>query len=146
MPTYTVTNSNFNLNSKIKKEIAKDITKIHSKVTGANSFFAQVIFTKIKKNNHFMGGKIIKNPQIFLLGQIRAGRSIKVKNKLILGLRDVLIKKTKLNSSQIWVYIIDLNPSQMIEYGAILPKSGNEKQWFSKLPPNLKKKLLDLEK
>ena len=146
MPTYTVTNSNFNLNSKIKREIAKDITKIHSKVTGANSFFAQVIFTKIKKNNHFMGGKITKNPQIFLLGQIRTGRSIKVKNKLILGLRDVLIKKTKLDSSQIWVYIIDLNPSQMIEYGAILPKSGNEKQWFSKLPPNLKKKLLDLEK
>ena len=146
MPTYTVTNSNFNLNSKIKREIAKDITKIHTKVTGANTYFAQVIFTKIKKNNHFMGGKIIKNPQIFLLGQIRAGRSIKVKNKLILGLRDVLIKKTKLNSSQIWVYIIDLNPSQMIEYGAILPKSGNEKQWFSKLPPNLKKKLLDLEK
>ena len=146
MPTYTVTNSNFNLNSKIKREIAKDITKIHSKVTGANSFFAQVIFTKIKKNNHFMGGKITKNPQIFLLGQIRTGRSIKVKNKLILGLRDVLIKKTKLDSSQIWVYMIDLNPSQMIEYGAILPKSGNEKQWFSKLPPNLKKKLLDLEK
>ena len=146
MPTYTVTNSNFNINSKIKREIAKDITKIHTKVTGANTYFAQVIFTKIKKNNHFMGGKIIKNPQIFLLGQIRAGRSIKVKNKLILGLRDVLIKKTKLNSSQIWVYIIDLNPSQMIEYGAILPKSGNEKQWFSKLPPNLKKKLLDLEK
>ena len=44
-----------------------------------------------------MGGKITKNPQIFLLGQIRAGRSIKVKNKLILGLRDVLIKKTKYN-------------------------------------------------
>ena len=146
MPTYTVTNSNFNINSKIKREIAKDITKIHTKVTGANTYFAQVIFTKIKKNNHFMGGKITKNPQIFLLGQIRTGRSIKVKNKLILGLRDVLIKKTKLDSSQIWVYIIDLNPSQMIEYGAILPKSGNEKQWFSKLPPNLKKKLLDLEK
>ena len=83
-----------------------------------------------------MGGKITKNPQIFLLGQIRAGRSIKVKNKLILGLRDVLIKKTKLDATQIWVYIIDLNPSQMIEYGAILPKSGKEKQWFSKFHLN----------
>ena len=49
MPTYTVTNSNFNLNSKIKKEIAKTITKTHSKVTGANTYFAQVIFTKPKK-------------------------------------------------------------------------------------------------
>ena len=45
MPTYTVTNSNFNLKSKIKKELAKTITKVHSKVTGANTYFAQVIFT-----------------------------------------------------------------------------------------------------
>ena len=49
MPTYTVTNSNFNLNSKIKREIAKDITKTHNRVTGANTYFAQVIFTKTKK-------------------------------------------------------------------------------------------------
>lgn len=146
MPTYRIEYSNFKLSFKKKEILAKEITKVHSRVTGANLYFAQVLFHENKKNNHFMGGKITKNPQIFLLGQIRAGRSIKVKNKLILGLRDVLIKKTKLDSSQIWVYIIDLNPSQMIEYGAILPKSGKEKQWFSKLPPNLKKKLLDLEK
>ena len=49
MPTYTVTNSNFNLKSKIKKELAKTITKVHSKVTGANTNFAQVIFKKTKK-------------------------------------------------------------------------------------------------
>ena len=30
-----------------------------------------------------MGGKIVKQPSIFLLGQIRAGRPKKVKDKLI---------------------------------------------------------------
>ena len=145
MPTYTVTNSNFNLSLKQQKNLAEGITKVHNLATGANTYFAQVIFNKSKKNNHFMGGKKIKEPQIFLHGQIRAGRSPKVKEKLILALRDILIKKTKLNVTQIWVYIIDLPPSQMIEYGSILPKSGDERNWFKNLSPKLKKKLSKME-
>ena len=141
MPTYTVTNSNFSLNKKQKEQLAKGITKIHNIVTGANTYFAQVIFNKTKKNNHFMGGKKVREPSIFLLGQIRAGRPKKIKDKLISDLRDIVIKNSKLNETQIWVYIVDLPPSQMIEYGEVLPESGKEKLWFSKLSKKLKKKL-----
>ena len=145
MPTYTVTNSNFDLKTKQKKEIAKGITKIHNTVTGANTYFAQVIFNKTNNKNHFMGGKKVNEPRLFLNGQIRAGRTNFIKKKLILGLRDILIKHSKLNITQIWVYIVDLKPSQMIEYGTILPKSGDEKKWFKNLSPELKKKLLKIE-
>ena len=34
----------------------------------------------------------------------------------------------------------------MIEYGAVLPESGKEKEWFSSLSPKLRKKLSALEK
>ena len=146
MPTYTDTNSNFNLTSKQQKNLAEGITKIHNIVTGANTYFAQVIFNKTKKNNHFMGGKRVKEPSLFLLGQIRAGRSKKIKDKLIADLKNILIKKSKLNETQIWVYILDLPPSQMIEYGTVLPESGKEKQWFMGLSNKLKKKLSALEK
>ena len=145
MPTYTVTNSNFKLNTKKRNNIAKGITKVHNKITGANTYFAQVIFNRTKDNNHFMGGKKVKEPQIFLHGQIRAGRTSKVKEKLILELRDLLIKESKLDETQVWVYIVDLPPSQMIEYGAILPESGHEIKWFNNLKPKLTKKLLALE-
>ena len=141
MPTYTVTNSNFNLTSKQKKILAEGITKVHNVVTGANTYFAQVIFNKTKKNNHFMGGKKVKESSLFLLGQIRAGRPKKTKDKLISDLKDIVIKNSKLNETQIWVYIVDLPPSQMIEYGEVLPESGKEKLWFSKLSKKLKKKL-----
>ena len=87
MPTYTVTNSNFTLTSKQQNNLAEGITKVHNVVTGANTYFAQVIFNKTKKNNHFMGGKKVKEPSIFLLGQIRAGRPKKTKDKLISYLR-----------------------------------------------------------
>ena len=146
MPTYTVTNSNFNISPKQQKKLAEGITKVHNVVTGANTYFAQVIFNKTKKNNHFMGGKKVKEPSLFLLGQIRAGRSKEVKDKLILDLKDVLVKNSKLDETQVWVYINDLPPSQMIEYGAVLPESGKEKEWFGNLPVKLKKKLSTIEK
>ena len=146
MPTYTVKYSNFKLSSKQKKIIANGITKTHSKFTGANTFFAQVIFQKNKKGSHFMGGKLIKNKEIFLNGQIRAGRTSATKKKLILGLREVLIKNTKLKKDFVWVYLEDLLPQQMIEYGEILPKTGEEKKWFKSLSQSLKKRLKRLEK
>ena len=146
MPTYTVTNSNFNLSSRQQKKLAEGITKVHNVVTGANTYFAQVIFNKTKKNNHFMGGKKVKEPSLFLLGQIRAGRSKEVKDELISDLKHVLIKNSKLDETQVWVYINDLPPSQMIEYGVVLPDSGKEKEWFANLPVKLKKKLAAIEK
>ena len=145
MPTYTVTHSNFKLQTKTKVKIAKGITRVHNIVTGANTYFAQVIFNKTKNNDHYMGGKKVKEPQLFLHGQIRSGRSAKIKKKLILDLKNTLIKNSKLNETQIWVYIVDLTPSQMIEYGAILPKSGGEAKWFKNLSPMLKRKLKQME-
>ena len=146
MPTYIVTNSNFNLTAKQQKDLAQGITKVHNVVTGANTYFAQVIFNKTKKNNHFMGGKKVKEPSLFLLGQIRAGRPKKTKDRLISDLKNILVKKTKLDETQVWVYIVDLPPSQMIEYGAVLPESGKELQWFKRLSNKLKKKLSQMEK
>ena len=93
-----------------------------------------------------MGGKKVKEPSLFLYGQIRAGRPPKKKEKLISNLRDTLIKNSKLDETQIWVYIVDLPPSQMIEYGEVLPESGKENEWFNNLSSKLKKKLSELEK
>ena len=141
MPTYTVTHSSLDLNPEQKNQIATGITDVHYRVTGANRYFAQVIFNEKSEENHFMGGKTISEPQLFLHGEIRSGRTEEVKKKLILDLRDVLIKASGLDKTNVWVYIIDLLPNQMIEYGEILPESGKEKEWYSNLSPHLKEKL-----
>ena len=146
MPTYIVKYSNFRLTPKQKKFIADGVTKTHSKFTGANTFFAQVIFQKNENSSHFIGGKLVKNQEIFINGQIRAGRTSAIKKKLILGLREVLIKNTKIKKDFVWAYLEDLPPQQMIEYGEILPNSGKEKKWFKSLSISLRKRLKRLEK
>ena len=141
MPTYFVNSSNLKIEKKIKEKLAKKITKVHNEATGANKYFAQVIFNKTKLGDHYMGGKTVSKPEIFIYGHIRSGRTSKVKNKLITGLREIIRKNTRLKKDNIWVYILDLKPNQMIEYGELLPKSGGEKKWFNNLPRKLKKRL-----
>ena len=88
-----------------------------------------------------MGCKMVSKSEIFIYGHIRSGRTVKIKNKLITGLREIVKKNTSLKKDNIWVYILDLKPRQMIEYGEILPKSGDEKKWFKNLPKKLKERL-----
>ena len=61
-----------------------------------------------------MGGKKKSRSHLYYFGQIRAGRSKEVKDKLISDLKNVLVKNSKLDETQLWVYINDLPPSQMI--------------------------------
>ena len=141
MPTYFVNSSNIKIKKKIKEKLAKKITQVHNEATGANKYFAQVIFNDTKKGDHYMGGKIVSKPEVFIYGHIRSGRTAKIKNRLITSLREIIRKNTKLDKDNIWIYILDLKPSQMIEYGEILPQSGKEKKWFKNLPTKLKNRL-----
>ena len=84
MPTYFVNTSNIKFKKNIKEKLAKKITKIHNEATGANKYFAQVVFNNTKRGDHYMGGKMVLKPEIFIYGHIRSGRTAKIKNKLII--------------------------------------------------------------
>jgi phenylpyruvate tautomerase PptA (4-oxalocrotonate tautomerase family) len=145
MPTYTVTYSGAELSLTKKENIAQAITKTHHDVTDANTYFAQVIFLQTPRGNHYMSGKLVKDNQLFLHGQIRAGRPPELKEKLILGMREALIKNSGLSKDHIWIYIVDLIPAQMMEYGEFLPQSGKENEWFESLSRELQAKLKKME-
>jgi phenylpyruvate tautomerase PptA (4-oxalocrotonate tautomerase family) len=135
MPTYTVTTAAHRLTPRQKSRIAQDITRIHKSVTGAQSFFAQVLFATIEPGNHFVGGKPLQHDLIFLHGHIRAGRTPEQKQALLLQLVQSLAEAASAPRNAIWVYLNELPPNQMAEFGHILPQPGTESAWFQSLPP-----------
>ena len=67
MPTYIVKTSNFKLKTEKKKEIARAITKTHNKITGANFYFAQVIFEETKKTVTLWEVRLLKINKYFYM-------------------------------------------------------------------------------
>ncbi len=134
MPTYTVHAPAGRLGDVERKRIAAEITRVHSDATGAQSFFAQVMFVDVAPGHWFVGGAPMSAEQIFIHGQIRAGRPPDVKKKLLTELVEVVAEAASFSRNLTWAYIVDLPPAQMAEYGHILPEPGEEAQWLSDMP------------
>jgi phenylpyruvate tautomerase PptA (4-oxalocrotonate tautomerase family) len=134
MPTYHCASSAGLLDAGRKSAIAKEITRIHNAVTGAASFFAQVIFAEIASGNHFMGGAPLTSDQIFVHGFIRAGRNVPDRQRLVTEMVTAIAGLSGLPKKLVWVYVTEIPARQMAEYGHILPEPGGEKAWLDGLP------------
>lgn len=141
MATYSIHYAGFSLTTHQKFTLAQSITKIHANVTGADAYFAQVIFKQLDQHDCFIGGVLLDEPHIFMVGQIRFGRSDQIKKQLLVELEIAIQKASQLASHHIWAYIEELSPDQMIEYGQILPGVGSERAWFTTLPVAIQEKL-----
>jgi phenylpyruvate tautomerase PptA (4-oxalocrotonate tautomerase family) len=131
MPTYTVVAPAGQLDSARKARIVHHITRVHNEVTGAQTFFAQVVFQEIGAGDWFMGGAPLAGDQVYLYGHVRGGRPKEMKNTLVLGLRDVVQEGAGVDKSKVWVYLVELPPSHMVEYGHVLPEPGEEAAWLA---------------
>ncbi len=135
MPTYTMTIPEGRLSAAQLSQVAADITRVHNEVTGAASFFAQVIVHEVPAGRFFVGGRVLAGDQLFLQGQIRAGRSAQDRQRLLLGLRDAVAGAAGAENASVWVYLVDLPARDMIEHGHVLPEPGGEAAWLDSLPP-----------
>lgn len=143
MPTYVCSYNAVELTQQQKSEIATRITDIHHEVTGANAFFVQVIFHEIAKGNLYVSGSPPGSGQAWLHGHIRAGRNAEVKERLVLELMAAVSEVTQIKQEDVWVYVSELAPRNMAEYGALLPLPGDEKVWFEQLPADVQRRLSD---
>jgi hypothetical protein len=46
--------------------------------------------------------------------------------------------------SAVWVYLCNVAPDDMVEYGHVLPLPGQEQAWLEALPPELQRYLTSL--
>ena len=144
MPTYVVTAITGRLSQEQKSSLAASITKIHCSATGAPAYFAQVLFNDVPEGDYFIGGKPLTGDILFVHGEIRAGRALEIKQRIILNILEDAARITQMEKSHIQIYMADLPAKQIAEWGKILPNPDEETEWFASVPEPVKKRMLDL--
>jgi phenylpyruvate tautomerase PptA (4-oxalocrotonate tautomerase family) len=124
------------LSEEQKGQIAVAISRRHSEATGAPSFFVQVIVEESESAKRYLGGEPA-DAHIWIRGDIRAGRSEEVRGQLMLNIMRDVSAIASVREEAIWVYLCNLEPTDMVEYGHVLPQPGKEQDWLENLPPSL---------
>ncbi|WP_063573444.1 MULTISPECIES: tautomerase family protein [Luteibacter] len=134
MPTYIVRSTLTDLNATTKHRIAKAITTAHTEITGANTYFAQVVFDHAPGEDWFIGGVPLERDTLFVHGHVRSGRTDDQKRTLVERLVRDVSNASGLPTQGIWVYLSEIRPGLMAEFGHVLPEPGEEAAWFDALP------------
>jgi phenylpyruvate tautomerase PptA (4-oxalocrotonate tautomerase family) len=143
MPTYVCSVPNGKLSNTQKQEIATSITKRHCEATGAPAFFVQVLIEEEGTSKRFIGGQATTD-YIWIRVDMRAGRSDEQREQLMLTIVRDVSRISGIPAENVWVNLCNLAPNDMVEYGRVLPKPGEEQHWFESLPLPLKKRLESL--
>jgi phenylpyruvate tautomerase PptA (4-oxalocrotonate tautomerase family) len=136
MPTYVCSVLENSVDERQKDAIAETIARVHSEETGAPKFFCQIVIDEKKPTSRYLGPSR-SSGQIWVRGDIRGGRTVEQRTKLMLRMMEEISRITGVKQEEIWVYVCNLVPTDMVEYGHVLPKPGEEKAWFDGLPKPL---------
>jgi phenylpyruvate tautomerase PptA (4-oxalocrotonate tautomerase family) len=141
MPTYMCYAHEGQITVEQKSHIAAGIARIHSRFTGAPVAFCQSVFRNLESDEHFIGLQPAPYNGVFVYGHIRAERTTAAKNHILTGIRDLLMGVLNVPESVVWVYLNDLNHTDMVEFGHVLPEPGSEQAWVDELPADLRDEL-----
>jgi phenylpyruvate tautomerase PptA (4-oxalocrotonate tautomerase family) len=143
MPTYVCSVLENSIDDRQKEAIAEAIARIHSEETGAPNFFCQIVIEEKKRADRFLGPSRASS-QIWIRGDIRAGRTEAQRTQMMLRIMEEVNRITGVKKEEIWVYVCNLAPTDMVEYGHVLPKPGKEIAWFDGLPKSLQDRMRKL--
>ena len=105
--------------------------------------FVQVVIEESDTTRRYLGGQL-SGAHIWIRGDIRAGRSEAVRSALMLAIMKDVSAIAAVPEASIWVYLCNLEPTDMVEFGHVLPAPGDEQAWFEGLPPDLQTYLAGL--
>ena len=141
MPTYACSAAIGLLSPSRKERIVQSITRIHHEEAKAPAYLVQVIFHDLPTGNHWIAGALAPTGQIWVRGDIRAGRTEEQKARMLERILADIAGIAETVPENVWVYICDIPASNIAEYGSILPTPGNEAAWLERLPAALKARL-----
>lgn len=140
MPTYNVSVKKGLLNEAQKDKVAQYIPLAHTKATDAPNYFVQIIIDENEQRTRYLGGQPSEK-HIWINGDIRGGRKVEQRQQLMLDIMQGVSKISGVDESLVWVYLNNLEPDDMAEYGKVLPLPGQESKWFDTLPKEVREYL-----
>ena len=143
MPTYVCSIRPGLLDENQKMAIAKAITRNHHEATGAPHYFVQVVIDENATARRYLGGESAVD-QVWIRADIRSGRTVEQRNSLMLAIMRDVARIASIDEASIWVYLCNLESTDMLEYGHTLPRPGREQEWFDALPSALRDYLVSL--
>jgi len=90
----------------------------------------------------FSGGRA--SGQISIRGDIRAGRTEDQHPSMMIRVMQEVSAIATVPEQDIWAYVCNLDPTDMIEYGHVLPRPGEEGAWYDSSPKSLQDYLQSL--
>jgi hypothetical protein len=82
--------------------------------------------------------------QIWVRADIRSGRTNEQKSQMLRRIMQEVGRISGVAEEMVWVYLSEIPPANIAEYGHVLPAPGEEDAWFSALPDALREKLRPL--
>lgn len=130
MPTYTVATTR-TLAQTERAAVAEAIADAHTRVTGAGRVFAQIVFLTRDPDTVFVGGATANDQHVFVDATIRGGRPALLVDDLVIEVTAAVVSTLGVEPPSVWVYVRELEPTRMVEYGSVLPAPGAEDAWLS---------------
>ena len=130
MPVYQVSYQHGRLTEDQKAKVAAAITDAHVETTGAPRIFVHTFFNELPPGISFSAD----GPDTTIsgiTGQIRAGRSLQDRQKLIKRIVASWVEITGQPAKQLIAGLTEIVSETQMEYGLILPRPGDEPAWFA---------------
>jgi 4-oxalocrotonate tautomerase family enzyme len=131
MPVYQCLIQQNSLSAEQKRQVSREITRIHSEVTGAPAIFVDVIFDEVPRGDWFTGGE--PSSRSIIQANIRAGRSDEKKARLMAEISRSWNQVTGQREEDLEIAVTDFQARYLMRVGMLLPEDGQEQQWLARL-------------
>jgi phenylpyruvate tautomerase PptA (4-oxalocrotonate tautomerase family) len=128
MPLYQCISPEGLLDDSVRENIAAEITRIHCNATGAPPSFVNVLFLDTPRGKFFIEG--CPSNHSVVLGAVRHGRDLATRQAMLRDLSQMWAHLTGQSEAELLVALSDFPSENAMEAGLILPRPGDEEQWF----------------
>jgi phenylpyruvate tautomerase PptA (4-oxalocrotonate tautomerase family) len=124
MPTWTCVTAQGTLTLTQKQEIARVCTDVYLDEFGLKRYMTQVIFDEIAEGDRYIANKPARPDLIWLRCDVREGRTEDQKARLLHRVQQGVAKAANVPEEVVWIYLCDLPPWNIMEWGHIMPRLG----------------------